>query len=74
MRRKNPSSVNPVASPRTWLTRAGSIRPSATGASTSPAWRRHNSAVRPHGILNCLTPHAFKQQHQPPPNGAILQM
>ena len=36
-------------------------------------WRRHYNAVRPHSSLNYLTPHEFKQQHQPIPNRAILQ-
>jgi putative transposase len=28
-------------------------------------WRRHYNAVRPHSSLAYLTPHEFKQQHQP---------
>jgi putative transposase len=37
-------------------------------------WRRHYNAVRPHSSLNYLTPHAFKQQHHPSPNRAVLQI
>jgi putative transposase len=36
-------------------------------------WRRHYNAVRPHSSLNYLTPHAFKQQHHPSTNRAVLQ-
>jgi putative transposase len=36
-------------------------------------WRRHYNAVRPHSSLQYLTPHAFKQQHHPSPNRAVLQ-
>jgi putative transposase len=36
-------------------------------------WRRHYNAVRPHSSLNYLTPNAFKQQHHPSPNRAVLQ-
>jgi len=36
-------------------------------------WRRHYNAVRPHSSLNYLTPHEFKQQHQPHPNRAVFQ-
>ena len=28
---------------------------------------------RPHSSLDYLTPHQFKQQHQPTPNRAVLQ-
>lgn len=37
-------------------------------------WRRHYNAIRPHSSLNYLTPYAFKQQHHPSPNRAILQI
>jgi putative transposase len=37
------------------------------------SWRRHYNAVRPHSSLGYLTPHEFKQQHQPIPNRAISQ-
>jgi putative transposase len=36
-------------------------------------WRRHYNAVRPHSSLAYLTPHEFKQQHQPLPNRAVFQ-
>lgn len=36
-------------------------------------WRHHYNAVRPHSSLDYLTPHEFKQQHQPIPNRAVLQ-
>jgi putative transposase len=36
-------------------------------------WRRHYNAVRPHSSLAYLTPHEFKQQHQPLHNRAIFQ-
>ena len=36
-------------------------------------WRRHDSAVRPHSSLAYLTPHEFKQQHQPLHNRAVFQ-
>lgn len=36
------------------------------------SWRQHYNAVRPHSSLNYLTPHEFKQQHQPIPTGAVL--
>lgn len=36
-------------------------------------YRRHYNAVRPHSSLGYLTPHEFKQQHQPIPNRAISQ-
>ena len=36
-------------------------------------WRRHYNAIRPHSSLQYLTPHAFKQQHHPSPNRAVLQ-
>ena len=31
------------------------------------AWRKHFNEVRPHSSLDYLTPHEFKQQHQPTP-------
>ena len=36
------------------------------------AWRRHYNAVRPHSSLAYLTPHEFKQHHQPIPTLAVL--
>jgi len=36
-------------------------------------WRRHYNTVRPHSSLQYLTPHAFKQQHHPSTNRAVLQ-
>jgi putative transposase len=36
-------------------------------------WRRHYNAIRPHSSLEYLTPHEFKQQHQPFPNRAVFQ-
>lgn len=37
------------------------------------AWRQHYNAVRPHSSLAYLTPHEFKQQHQPIHNRAVPQ-
>ena len=36
------------------------------------AWRQHYNAVRPHSSLDYLTPHEFKQHHQPTPTLAVL--
>ena len=36
-------------------------------------WLCHYNAVRSHSSLDYLTPHEFKQRHQPIPNRAVLQ-
>lgn len=37
------------------------------------AWRHHHNTVRPHGRLDSLTPHGFKQHNQTIPDRAARQ-
>ena len=48
------------------------VRSRREAAVVIEAWRQHYNAVRPHSSLAYLTPHEFKQQHQPTPTRAAL--